>query len=170
MKTGIYHCKSFSVPTRFYKKWADWFLRLQQEVGNCRLHVVYWICHLRNLVVLPHRTEEGSLNDDYDDLNHSFDNGWEIIVTKRQQKKNHKKIFLWCSEKKMCIINISYKRHFFPNITLIFREEKPTLQNFHNRHYSNLSLVLGKRNQFCKSTKSLPLSPLLYYYFIPLNM
>lgn len=37
----------------------------------------------------------------------------------------------------MCIINISYKRHFFPpNITLIFREEKPTLQNFHNRHYS----------------------------------
>lgn len=88
---------------------------------------------------------------------------------KTPTKKNHKKIFLWCSEKKMCIINISYKRHFFPNITLIFREEKPTLQNFHNRHYSNLSLVLGKWNQFCKSTKSLPLSPLLYYYFIPLT-
>lgn len=62
---------------------------------------------------------------------------------KTPTKKNHKKIFLWCSEKKMCIINISYKRHFFPNITLIFREEKPTLQNVHNRHYSNLSLVLG---------------------------
>lgn len=60
MKTGIYRCKSFSVPTRFYKKWADWFLRLQQEVGDCRLHVVYWICHLRNLVVLRHRTEEES--------------------------------------------------------------------------------------------------------------
>lgn len=90
--------------------------------------------------------------------------------TPKKKIKNHKKIFLWCSEKKMCIINISYKRHFFSNITLIFREEKPTLQNFHNRHYSNLSLVLGKWNQFCKSTKSLPLSPLLYYYFIPLNM
>lgn len=43
----------------------------------------------------------------------------------------------------MCIINISYKRHFPPILLWSSEKKKPTLQNFHNRHYSNLSLVLG---------------------------
>lgn len=42
--------------------------------------------------------------------------------TPKKKIKNHKKIFLWCSEKKMCIINISYKRHFFP--ILLWSSEK----------------------------------------------
>lgn len=124
MKTGIYHCKSFSVPTRFYKQWADWFLRLQQEVGDCRLHVVYKICHLRNLVVLPHRTEEESLNDDYDDLNHSFDHGWEIIVTKRQQKKILRKYFFDVQKRKCASLTSLTNVMFSPILVLLWSSEK----------------------------------------------
>lgn len=86
------------------------------------------------------------------------------------KKKIIRKYFFDVQKRKCASLTSLTNVIFSPILLWSSEKKKPTLQNFHNRHYSNLSLVLRKRNQFCKSTKSLPLSPLLYYYFIPLNM